>query len=245
MTRPGTLQVIGVGPGDPELMTVKAARVIASAKVIAYFAKRGRRGHARTIAARLIASSAEELRLEYPFTTELDVADRRYVEGMAAFYAECADRIASHLVTGCDVGLLCEGDPFFYGSSLALLDRLGATHSTLVIPGITGMSGCWTRAGTPMTHGDDVLTILPGTLDEDTLAARLAGRDAAVIMKVGRNLPKIRTALSRSGRLDRAVYVERGTMPDERILPLTATEGMTAPAPYFALVLVPGRQGRR
>ena len=245
MTLPGTLQVIGVGPGDPELMTVKAARLIASARVIAYFARRGRRGHARTIADALVPHTAEELRLEYPFTTELAVTDERYIAGMDAFHADCADRVASHLVRGFDVGLLCEGDPFFYGSSLALLDRLGATYSTTVIPGITGMSGCWTRAGTPMTHGDDVLSVLPGTLDEDTLAARLAGSDAAVIMKVGRNLPKIRAALHRSGRTDRAIYVERGTMPDERILPLAATEAMTAPAPYFALVLVAGRQGRR
>jgi precorrin-2/cobalt-factor-2 C20-methyltransferase len=245
MIKPGTLQVIGLGPGDPELMTLKAARVIADAKVIAYFAKRGRQGHARRIATGYIPSDAEELRLEYPFTTEFNVTDGRYVAGMAEFYSECADRIASRLSCGTDVGLLCEGDPFFYGSPLALLDCLGATYASIVIPGVTGMSGCWTNARTPIAHGDDVLTVLPGTLDEDSLAARLAGSDAAVIMKVGRNLPKIHAVLRRIGRAASAVYVERGTMPEERILPLAETEEMLTPAPYFALVLVPGRQRRR
>jgi precorrin-2/cobalt-factor-2 C20-methyltransferase len=244
MTRAGTLQVIGVGPGDPELMTLKAARLIASAKVVAYFAKRGRRGNARTIAAEFIPGAAEELRLEYPFTSEVEVADKRYISGMTAFYAECANRVGNRLASGDDVGLLCEGDPFFYGSSLALLDRLSDRYSTVVVPGVTGMSGCWTRANTPMTHGNDVLIVLPGTLDEDTLSTRLAGNDAAVVMKVGRNFPKIRSALYRSGRADDAVYVERGTMPNERILSIAATEAMTDPAPYFALVLVPGRQHR-
>jgi precorrin-2/cobalt-factor-2 C20-methyltransferase len=241
----GTLQVIGLGPGDPELVTLKAARLIAASTMIAYFAKRGRRGHARSIAAALIPQTAEELRLEYPFTTEFEVTDRRYITGMAAFYADCTERIARQLDSGLDVSLLCEGDPFFYGSSLALLDRLGTTYRSFVVPGVTGMSGCWTRAGVPMTHGDDVLTIVPGTLDEASLEARLAGSDAAVIMKVGRNLSKIRGALRRAGRADIAIYVERGTMPDERILPLTDTEGLSDRAPYFAMVLVPGRQQRR
>ena len=140
------------------------------------------------------------------------------------------------------MALLCEGDPFFYGSSLHLLDRLGTFRSE-VVPGVTGMSGCWTRASLPMTHGDDVLAVLPGTLDEDDLAARLRGCDAAVIMKVGRNLPKIRAALLRAGQAERAVYVERGTMPGERIAPLSDLDG--GPAPYFSMVLVPGRQGPR
>jgi len=241
----GTLQVIGLGPGDPELITLKAARLLAAATVIAYFAKRGRRGHARSIADALIPPNAEQIRLEYPFTTEVAVTDRRYITGMAEFYADCAERIARRLDSGRDVGLLCEGDPFFYGSSVALLDRLGRTYQSVVIPGVTGMSGCWTRAGIPMTQGDDVMTIVPGTLDAASLDARLAGSDAVVIMKVGRNLPKIRAALRRAGRADIAVYVERGTMSDERIWPLTDTERLHDRAPYFAMVLVPGRRQRR
>jgi len=239
---PGTLYTVGLGPGDPELMTLKAARIIGGAAVIAFFAKRGRAGHARTIAAGQINPAAEELRFDYPYTTEIAVDDPRYIGEIAAFYEDSAARVAARLEAGLDVALLCEGDPFFYGSSMYLFDRLGAFRSE-VVPGVTGMSGCWTRAGMPMTHGDDVLTVLPGTLDEDRLATRLAGCDAAVIMKVGRNLPKIQAALLRAGLTERAVYVERGTMGGERIVPMAELDG--SPAPYFSMVLVPGRQRPR
>jgi precorrin-2/cobalt-factor-2 C20-methyltransferase len=239
----GALNVVGVGPGDPELMTLKAARIIAGSRVVAYFAKRGSQGHARRIADGQIPPDAAELRLEYPFTTEFDPTDERYIVGIAEFYGECASRVTEWLDAGTDVTLLCEGDPFFYGSSLALLDRLGANYRSVVVPGVTGMSGCWTRAAAPMTHGDDVLTVLPGTLDEANLATRLAASDAAVIMKVGRNLPKIRAALRHAGRFEQAIYVERGTMADERILPLA--ELAEPAAPYFAMILLPGRQRRR
>jgi precorrin-2/cobalt-factor-2 C20-methyltransferase len=162
---------------------------------------------------------------------------------MAAFYESTAATIATHLNAGHDVALLCEGDPFFYGSSMYLFDRLARAHPTEIIPGVTGMSGCWTRAHTPMTHGDDILTVLPATLDEATLTARLREGEATVIMKLGRNLPKIRAALTRTGLAARAIYVERGTMADEVIRPFTEISANRAP--YFALVLIPGRQGAR
>ncbi len=243
MARPGTLYTVGLGPGDPELMTLKAARIIAAVPVIAFFAKRGRPGLARSMVQGRIGADAAELRLDYPFTTEIAVDDPRYAEELGAFYEGSAARIADQLDAGRDVALLCEGDPFFYGSSLAMLDRLARHYPSEVVPGVTGMSGGWTRAGTPMTRGDDVLTVLPGTLDEDRLVANLDRCDAAVIMKVGRHLPKIVSALRRAGVADRAVYVERGTMTGERIVPLLAMEGESAP--YFSLVLVPGRQRAR
>ncbi|GAC1345942.1 MAG: precorrin-2 C(20)-methyltransferase [Acetobacteraceae bacterium] len=239
----GTLFTVGLGPGDPELLTLKAARILGAAAVVAFFAKRGRVGHARSIAAAHLNPAAEELRFEYPYTTEIAVDDPRYIGELGAFYEESAHRIAARLEAGLDVALLCEGDPFFYGSSMYLFDRLGDRFRSEVVPGVTGMSGCWTRAATPMTHGDDVLTVLPGTLDEDRLVARLAGCDAAVIMKVGRNLPKICAALRRAGLEGRALYVERGTMAGERILPLCEHDG--SPAPYFSMVLIPGRQRAR
>jgi len=239
----GTLHVVGMGPGDPDLLTLRAARILAAAPVIAFFAKRGRAGHARSIAAGRLRGDVVELRFEYPFTTEIDVDDPRYECGIRAFYEEAATAVAARLGAGQDVALLCEGDPFFYGSAMYVFDRLRGSHSTDVTPGITAMSGCWAQAQVPMTHGDDVLTVLPGTLPAPALAARLAAGDAAVIMKVGRNLAKIRTALQESGLADRAIYVERGTMAGSRSLPMSAmTEDR---APYFSLVLVPGRQRAR
>ena len=239
----GTLHVVGVGPGDPELMTLKAARVIATSPVVAFFRKRGRLGHARSIAAAHVGAETEELAFEYPFTTELDVRDPRYLAEMGGFYEATARTLATRLDSGRDVALLCEGDPFFYGSAMYLFDRLGADYRSEIVPGVTGMSGCWTRAGLPMTHGDDVLAVLPATMDEDDLVTRLAACDAAVIMKLGRNLPKVRAAVERAGLTERAVYVERGTMADEVVRPLA--EVAKDRVPYFALVLIPGRRGPR
>ena len=239
----GTLYSVGVGPGDPELLTLKAARILATAPAYAFFAKRGRPSHARSIAVTHLNPAAEALRFDYPFTTEVPLSDPRYATEMTAFYEAAAATIATKLDSGLSVALLCEGDPFFYGSAMYLFDRLSAQHPHEVVPGITGMSGAWARAGTPMTHGDDVLTVLPGTLDGAELAMRLRDTDAAVIMKVGRHLPKIRRALAEAGRAGHALYVERGTMPGERIAPLA--EIPDGPAPYFSLVLVPGRRGPR
>jgi precorrin-2/cobalt-factor-2 C20-methyltransferase len=243
MSISGTLHVVGVGPGDPELITLKAARIISSVPVVAYFAKKGRAGHARTIAAAHLRPQSEALRLEYPYTTEIALADPAYAAGIGDFYDEAAATLASRLRAGLDVALLCEGDPFFYGSAMYLFDRLAPDFATHTVPGISGMSGCWSQAGLAMAHGDDVLSVLPGTLPEDELAARLAGCEAAVIMKVGRNFPKIRAALARAGCLDRAVYVERGTMVGARVLKVA--EVSAADTPYFSLVLVPGRQRAR
>jgi precorrin-2/cobalt-factor-2 C20-methyltransferase len=243
MTASGTLYVVGVGPGDPELITLKAARLIATTPLVAFFCKQGRAGHARAIACAHFTATTEELRFDYPFTTERDLTDPAYAADMGQFYERTAESLAARLGAGNDVVLLCEGDPFFYGSSMYLFDRLHGRHPTEIVPGITGMSGCWTQARLPMVHGDDVLTVLPGTLDEDSLVQRLAGCDAAVIMKLGRNLPKIRAALHRAGLTDRAVYVERGTMEGEKLLPFA--ELSTDRVPYFALVLIPGRQAAR
>jgi len=242
-TPKGTLYGIGLGPGDPELMTVKARRVLAASRTIAYFRKRGRVGHARAIVEGLLAAGAAEIALEYPVTTEAPVDSPSYVDAIRAFYATSAEGLATRLDAGHDIALLCEGDPFFYGSFLHMYDRLKGAFRVEVVPGITGMSGCWTAACAPITYGDDVLTILPGTLSESALAEKLAATDAAVIMKVGRNLDKVRAALATAGRLDEAIYVERGTMAGERVLPLATLDH--AGAPYFSIILLPGGRGRR
>ena len=239
-TSPGKLYIVGVGPGDAELVTLKAARIIANVPVIAFFAKRGRAGYARSIVADRMSKHTIELRLEYPFTPEVPVRAVRYADQLDEFYELATTTIARYLDAGCDVALLCEGDPYFYGSSLGVLDRLSCTYRSEVVPGITGMSGCWTCAALPMVHGDDVLTVLPGTLDQDSLVKWLSFCDAAVIMKVGSNLEKIRTALLRTGLMSRAVYVEHGTVSGERALPLEQMDREAAP--YFSMVLVPGRQ---
>jgi precorrin-2/cobalt-factor-2 C20-methyltransferase len=238
----GTLHGVGVGPGDPELLTLRAVRLIREARCIGYFAKRGGTGHARGIAAQWIDPACEELPLHYPMTTETHFGDQSYVGALRDFYAKAADEFGLRLATGQDIVLLCEGDPLFYGSFMHLYARLRENFRVSITAGVTGMAGCWGAAGLPMTWGDDALIVLPGTLDEATLVARLRATEAAVIMKLGSNFPKVRRALVAAGLASRAIYVERGTMAGETIMPLA--DKTDDAAPYFSLLLVPG-EGRR
>ncbi|SHO62890.1 precorrin-2/cobalt-factor-2 C20-methyltransferase [Pseudoxanthobacter soli DSM 19599] len=246
-TAPGRLYGVGLGPGDPELVTLKAVRVLASADVIACFAKAGNAGRAATILANPalaghVRPGVRVLALDYPVTTEIHRHHPDYRAAIAAFYDNASARVAAALDAGDTVAVVSEGDPLFYGSYMHLHVRLSGRYRTEVIPGVTAFSGCSAEAGLPLVQGDDVLTVLPGTLDEDDLVRHLAGGEAAVIMKLGRNLPKVRRALMRVGKLERALYVERGTMADgaSRRLVDQPDEG----APYFSLVLVPGWEGR-
>lgn len=233
----GKLIGVGTGPGDPELLTLKAVRAIQSAEVVASFAKKGNRSNARAIVADFITGQIEE-ELGYPVTTEIDRRHPDYKRQTEGFYAEAAERVAGHLDQGRTVAVLSEGDPLFYGSYMHLHVRLASRYPTEVIPGITAMSGCWSQAGLPLVQGDDILSVLPGTLEEADLAQRLTASGGAVIMKVGRNLGKIRRAIAAAGRLDSAVYVERGTMANSLHMPLR--DKADDVAPYFAIVLVPG-----
>jgi precorrin-2/cobalt-factor-2 C20-methyltransferase len=238
----GKLIGVGTGPGDPELLTLKAVRAIAEADVVAFFAKRGNPSNARAIVAEYLRPGQIEEALDYPVTTEIHRHDNGYKDQIQDFYAEAAERLAVHLEAGRVVAVVSEGDPLFYGSYMHLHVRLAPRYHTEVIPGITAMSGCWSSAGLPLVQGDDILTVLPGTLDEAELIRRLSDTEGAVIMKLGRNLPKVRAALERSGRLHGAVYVERGTMDNGASIALADKNDDTAP--YFSLVLVPGWSAR-
>jgi precorrin-2/cobalt-factor-2 C20-methyltransferase len=242
-TASGKLIGVGTGPGDPDLLTLKAVKALAAADVVAFFAKRGARGNGRTIVDAHMRPGIIELPLVYPVTVEEHKDSDVYKSAIDGFFDESAARIAIHLEAGRTVAVLSEGDPLFYGSYMHLHLRLAPHFPAEVIPGVTAMSGCWSMANLPLVQGDDILSVLPGTLSEDVLAQRLDGTDGAVIMKVGRNLPKIRRALSLVGKLDGAVYVERGTMANGAVIPLVERDELL-PAPYFSLVLVPGWKGR-
>jgi precorrin-2/cobalt-factor-2 C20-methyltransferase len=239
----GRLIGVGVGPGDPELLTLRAIRALKEADVVAHFAKRGNGSNARAIIAGQLRSGIEELPLFYPLTTEIRKDDPLYRDAMREFYDAAAATVATHLDGGRSVAVICEGDPLFYGSYMHLHVRLAATYSTEIVAGVTGMSGCWSAAGVPIAQGDDVFTAIPGSLPEQELVRRLRETDAVVVMKLGRHLPKVRRALEQTGRLARAMYVERGTMPGAVVMPLVDKQDDCAP--YFAVVLVPGWEQRR
>ena len=242
MKRGAKLIGVGVGPGDPELLTLKALRALQEADVIAHFAKAGNPSNARAIVVSHLRPGIAELELLYPVTTEFPRDAPSYCSRMREFFDASADAIAARLDAGETVAVLCEGDPLFYGSYMHLHVRLAHRYPATVIAGVSGMSGCWSAIGAPIAQGNDVFTVLPATLPQSELERRLADADSAVVMKLGRNLTKVRAALDRAGRLDRAIYVERGTMSDAKVMALTAKQDEQAP--YFAVVLVPGWEHR-
>jgi len=238
----GRIICCGLGPGDPDLMSVRADREIRAATQIAYFRKKGRPGQARRIVEGILSRDVSEYPMEYPVTTELAVDSEEYVRLLADFYDQWADRL-ERLAREDDVVVLCEGDPFFYGSFMHLYSRLQGRAEVDVVAGIPGMAGCWNVVGQPIALGDDVMTVLMGTLPQEELNRRVNNADALVIMKTGRNLAKIRRALETAGRLDQAWLIERGTMPGERVARLQEIE--PTDCPYFSIVLVHGSGRRR
>lgn len=241
----GRLYGVGLGPGDPELITLKAARLIADADVIAFHAGVGKQSNARRIAAGIIPDGVVEEELRYPVTTGETAHPGGYAGAMAEFYEESAARLAVHLEAGRTVVVLAEGDPLFYGSYMYMHDRLSDRFETEVVPGVPAFAAATATVASPLVRQTDVLTILPGTLDEPELARRLADTDGAIIMKLGRTFPKVVSALRQAGRLDGALYVERASMPEERWLPVADVDPATVP--YFSLIVVPGdsKEGRQ
>jgi precorrin-2 C20-methyltransferase/precorrin-3B C17-methyltransferase len=237
----GRLFGVGVGPGDPELITVKARRVVEEADVVAYPVARHGRSIARAAAAPYLRAEQLELALSYPVTTEETDHPEGYDGALRDFYDESSARVAEQLDAGRDVAVLCEGDPFFYGSYMYLHERLASRYETEVVAGVTAFCAAAAAAGTPLAKRDDVLMVLPGTLAPDVLAARLQGSDAAVVMKLGRTFDGVREAAKRAGVARRGIYVERASGPDQRIAPLSEVEGSV---PYMSLVLVPTATSR-
>ncbi|QUH04436.1 precorrin-2 C(20)-methyltransferase [Saccharopolyspora erythraea] len=233
----GTLYGVGLGPGDPELVTVKAARLIESAEVVAYHCARHGRSIARSVAEPYLRPSQIEERLVYPVTTETTDHPGGYQGAIDEFYERAAARLAEHLDAGRDVVLLAEGDPLFYGSYMHMHKRLAGRFEAHVVPGVTSVSAASAVLGSPLAERDEVLTVLPGTLAPEVLAERLVSTDAAAVLKLGRTFDGVRQALEDAGRLDQAWYVERATTEKQRVEPLAEVDPESVP--YFSLALLP------
>lgn len=224
----GILYGLGVGPGDPDLITLKALKVLRATPVIAYLAADEAESLARTIAAPHLPGGQAEVVIRVPMRTDPTPGQ--------AVYDHAAEELAAHLGAGRDVAVLCEGDPLLYGSFQYLLNRLAGRAEVRVVPGVTSLTAASAAALAPLASRNDALAVLPAPLDAGALRERLRAADAAVIVKLGRHLPKVRAVLDELGLLDRAVYVERVSMDGQRIVPLAQVEG---PAPYFSMILVP------
>ncbi|HSU34472.1 MAG TPA: precorrin-2 C(20)-methyltransferase [Propionibacteriaceae bacterium] len=238
----GRLYAVGVGPGDPELLTLKAARIIRAAPVVAFYS--GTRGVsiARSIVADLLAPDVMEELLTYPVTVGQTEHRDGYPGVIGEFYDASAERLASHLEAGRDVVVLAEGDPLFYSSYMYLHDRLAGRFASEIVPGVTSISAASAATATPLVRHEDVLTVLPGTLPVPELARRLADTQAAVIMKLGRTFPGVVEALAQAGRLAEARYVERASTGAEVVRPVADVDPATVP--YFSMIIVPGRDRR-
>jgi precorrin-2/cobalt-factor-2 C20-methyltransferase len=227
---PGRLYGLGIGPGDPELLTLKAHRILTSVPVIAYPTPEEGQGLARAIVADFIRPEQIEIPIPLPFSV---------TRSSQPYYQLAAEQIAQQLTAGRDVAVLCEGEPMLYGSFIYLFQRLAARFPTEVVPGISSTLASAAMLGVPLTFRNDVLSILPATLDAEILRDRLAKIDAAIIIKLGRHFAKVRTILSELGLLERALYIERATQPQQRIGVMTEVD--PAEVPYWSLILIPSQ----
>jgi precorrin-2 C20-methyltransferase/precorrin-3B C17-methyltransferase len=238
---PGVLSGVGLGPGDPELVTVKAARIIGAADVVAYHSARHGRSVARSIAEPYLRGDQIEEQLVYPVTTETTAHPGGYEGAIEEFYELAAGRLMAHLAAGRDVVLLAEGDPLFYSSYMHMHKRISGRFAAVIVPGITSVSAASAALSMPLVEGNDVLTVLPGTLGADELTRRLRGADAAAIMKISRSYAEVRAALQESGRLDQAFYIERASGGSRQLIE-QAREVDPAAVPYMSIVIVPGAE---
>ncbi|GAB4300120.1 MAG: precorrin-2 C(20)-methyltransferase [Oscillatoriaceae cyanobacterium] len=227
---PGRLYGLGIGPGDPELLTLKAHRILTNCPVIAYPTLENGKVLARAIVADFIRPDQIEIPMPLPFSVE---------RSSQPYYDIAAEKIAAHLSEGRDVAVLCEGEPMLYGTFMYLFQRLAPRFPTEVVPGISSTMASAAMLGVPITFRNDVLGIMPATLDAQTLRDRLAQLDAAVIIKLGRHFAKVRTILDELGLLERALYIERATQPNQRIVPITELDPDVVP--YWSLILIPSQ----
>jgi precorrin-2/cobalt-factor-2 C20-methyltransferase len=230
----GRLYGLGVGPGDPELLTLKALRRLREAAVIAYPAPEHGASFARSIVAQWLDGSRPEIAIRFPM---------RPGPPPKAVYDTAAEALSAQLGRGRDVALLCQGDPLFYGSFIPLYARLGRRFPVEIVPGVSSLTACAAAAGTPLAARDETLTVVPATLDEPALASRILAAETVAIVKLGRHFAKLQQILRRLSLLDDAIYIERATTPNQRVAPLAEIE--TATAPYFSMAIVrrPARSG--
>lgn len=224
----GTLYGLGVGPGDPELITLKAHRLLQACPVIAYPAPDTGPSFARSIVAASVPQGVEEVPIVVPMRVERFPAQSVYDEACAV--------LAKHLEAGRDVAVLCEGDPFFYGSFMYVYERLGRRFACEIVPGISSMMAGGSAIQRPLAARNDVLSIVPAPLDDAALEAQIQAADAVCFIKVGRHLPRLRSLLERLGLLGKASYLERISLTNQRLFPLA--EVPADPAPYFSMVLL-------
>ena len=221
---------VGVGTGNPELITLKALRILQSVAVVAYPASETGNSFARSIVAEFLQDNQIEIPIVLPF---------KLAKSAQPFYDKASEQLAEHLNNGRDVAVLCEGDPFFYGSFMYIYDRLSPKFDTEIIPGISSVMASAAMIGIPLTYRNDVFMVVSGILSEEVLKEKLKVADAAVIIKLGKNFNKVKQVLEELGLIERAKYIENATRENQKILSMNEVEAETVP--YFSLIVIPSK----
>ncbi len=227
----GRLYGLGIGPGDPELITVKALRLLRAAAVVAYpISDKNKQSLARSIVLEYIKPEQIEVPLYYPFKLE---------QSSQPYYDKAAETLAQYLQLGQDVVVLCEGDPFFYGTFMYIYNRLADKFPTEVVPGVSSMMASAAALGVPLTYRNDVYMVVSAILPAEVLKAKLAVADAAVIIKLGRHFEKVIGVLKELGLYERAKYIEKATMPHQRSVAIADVN--PSEVPYFSMIVIPSQ----
>lgn len=233
----GQLYGIGVGPGDPELVTLKAIKCLEAADIIAYPTATGNKSNAKRTIMPYLSPKHQLMPLVYPVTAGPVADSSAYLSLMKNFYDQTAVELKAQLMAGKNVAIICAGDPFVFGSYMYWHTRLSREFETTVVPGISSVLAAPASLGMPLCHREDIVSIIPATLNEDELVEALKGCGSAVIMKLGRTFEKVRRALERADLLEKAFFVERASMTKERILPVKMVK--PADVAYFSLIVIP------
>lgn len=224
----GKLFGLGIGPGDPDLITVKALKILQSADVVAYPALEDGESLARAIVAPHLTNEQPEYAIRIPMSVKREPAQTAYDKAAAD--------LAGYLKEGKTVAVLCEGDPFFYGSFMYLFGRLSDQFETEVIPGVSSITTCAAALQAPLSARNDILTVLPAPLDDEALKPRIEASDSIAIMKIGRHFDRVRALIDMLNLTDKARYIERASMENQKIMPLSDVPADAAP--YFSMILI-------
>jgi len=224
---------VGVGPGDPELITLKALRLIQRAPVISFLVNDKGHSQGKAIASEAFVDFDNTQQLELPVVMPMST-DRSLAN---AAYDEAARAIAEQLQQGLDVVFICEGDPLFFGSFAYLLERLQDDYTTQVVPGISSVNASASALQLPLTMLKESFAVISGRHSDEHIRQTLESHDSVVIMKAGRARPRILQVLTETGRLPEANYLENIGRSNEVIL--KDVSGMSSESgPYFSLFVV-------
>lgn len=235
----GKIFGVGVGPGDPDLITVKGSNAIQSSDIIVYHQTSKKNSNALKTAQKWLRDDQLLLPLTYPVTTELSSQSETYANLIQAFYEQTTQLLKQHLATGKTISVLAEGDPLFYSSFMYIFDRLKNDCEIEIIPGVSSLFAAAAALKVPLCYRNQKFIVLSGVLSEEELENSLNADDAFAIIKLGRNITKVKRILAKLNLLNDARYIERASMANEKIISLENVQEDCSP--YFSMILIPGK----